>query len=193
MLCSVLILVCPSLSLIVIHTRTQTPLVSPGKISTVSAKNGGEQMASEWLKPPTMVPTTSLSLSLSLTRRPLSPSLPARSRVLAQLHPSLFNASLTALAKEAQAQWKPHGTTQSQPRGEREAGERERRRSVEGRRTQGFDCFISPTVWDFSPPPVLFSAPLFLDRCTACNNLKSRNSRNVRSHARDLLLLKQLK
>lgn len=33
-----------------------------------------------------------VSLSLSLTRRPLSPSLPARSRVLAQLHPSLFNA-----------------------------------------------------------------------------------------------------
>lgn len=87
-----------------------------------------------------------VSLSLSLTRRPLSPSLPARSRVLAQLHPSLFNASLTALAKEAQAQWKPHGTTQSQPRGEREAGERERRRSVEGRRTQGFGCFISPPV-----------------------------------------------
>lgn len=161
MLCSVLILVCPSLSLIVIHTRTQTPLVSPGKISTVSAKNGVEQMASEWLKPPTMVPTTSLSLSLSLTRRPLSPSLPARSRVLAQLQPSLFNASLTALAKEAQAQWKPHGTTQSQPRGEREVGERERRRSVEGRRTQGFGCFISPPVWDFSPPCVIFSPSIF--------------------------------
>ncbi len=48
------------------HTRTQSPLVSPGKISTVSAKNGVEQMASEWLKPPTMVPTTSLSFCPTL-------------------------------------------------------------------------------------------------------------------------------
>lgn len=29
---------------------------------------------------------------------------------------------LTGLAKEAQARWKPHGATQSQPRGEKEEG-----------------------------------------------------------------------
>lgn len=114
------------------HARTQPPLVSPGKISTVSAKNRVEQMASEWLKPPTMVPTTSLYLSIPLSLHLLTASLssPSCSRVPAQLHPSsgcIIPASsmpsrLTGLAKEAQAHWEPHGATQSQPRGEREEG-----------------------------------------------------------------------
>lgn len=54
------------------NTRTQIPLVSPGNLSTVSVKSGEkkervEQMASKWLKPPTMVPTSSPILLLALS------------------------------------------------------------------------------------------------------------------------------
>lgn len=87
-----------------------------------------------------------VSLSPSLVDRFLPLYLPAPAFSPSYTQAFSMASSLTALAKEAQAQWKPHGTTQSQPRGEREAGERERRRSVEGRRTQGSSCFISPPV-----------------------------------------------
>lgn len=88
-------------------------------------------MASEWLKPPTMVPTTSLSFYPTLPHLlTTSLSSPPRSRVPVQLHPSSgcitrafsMPSRLTGLAKEAQTHWKPHGATQSQPRGEREEG-----------------------------------------------------------------------
>lgn len=53
---------------------------------------------------------------------------------------------LTVLAKEARAHWKPHGATQSQPRGEREEGGEqdgeERWRRVEAR----FFCFVPPPM-----------------------------------------------
>lgn len=128
------------------HCCTNTPVVSQGNISTVRAKNGVEQMASEWLKPPTMVHTTSLSFSptlpsfadFSLLDPPVHTSPSSRFTVAASSMPSW----LTVLAKEARARWKPRGATQSQPRGEREeGGERdgeERWRRVEAR----VFCFV---------------------------------------------------
>lgn len=134
------------------HTRTQAPLISPGKISTVSAKNGVEQMASEWLKPPTMVPTTFPSFSLPLPRL-LTTSLSSppcacpATPIVWMHHPRLFNAiQACSSCQEAQAHWKPHGATQSQPRGERGIqGEKERWREVE---TWCFFFFLPPLLND---------------------------------------------
>lgn len=138
------------------HSRTQAPLISPGKISTVSAKNGVEQMASEWLKPPTMVPTTFPSFSLPLPRL-LTTSLSSppcacpATPIVWMHHPSLFNAiQACSSCQEAQAHWKPHGATQSQPRGERGIqGEKERWREVE----TWFFFFYRPssTTWNLTP------------------------------------------
>lgn len=162
MLCSVLILVCPSLSLIVIHTRTQTPLVSPGKISTVSAKNGGEQMASEWLKPPTMVPTTSLSLSLSLPHSstafslstcPLPRSRPATPKPFqCQSHSSCQRGSGSVEA--------PRHHTKSAKRRKRggRTGEKKKRG---GEEDAGVRLFYFSNCLRFPPPCVIFSPSIF--------------------------------
>lgn len=90
-----------------------------------------------------MVPTTSLALSPHWSTTSLF-NLP----VHAQLYPSSgcisMPSSLTVLAKEAQAHWKPHGATQSQPRGERDEGgwgKRSRRISGE-KRNLLFSCLI---------------------------------------------------
>lgn len=64
-----------------LHKHSRRLLSShQGNISTVRAKNRVEQMAPEWLKPPTMVPTTSISfyptlphlLTISLPSPPCS-------------------------------------------------------------------------------------------------------------------------
>lgn len=90
-------------------------------------------MASKWLKPPTIVSTTSWSfspshdgyLALFLFTPLLLPS--SNHRLDASSLPVSMPSSLRVLAKESHAFWKPHGEAQSQPRGEKGEGSAGRR------------------------------------------------------------------
>lgn len=107
-----------------------------------------EQMASKWLKPPTMAPTTS-SLSFS-SHSPsfadyfffsfffcLLPSHRLDSAIAASSMPS----RLTICAKEAQAHWKPHGANTKSAKRRKRGGRRGKEGGQEGeerwRRAQG--------------------------------------------------------
>lgn len=173
-LCSVPILFCPSLSLIVVHTLAHRLLSSHrGKYPPSVRKmewnrwHQNDWNHLQWFPQLSYLSTRpSLLCWLLLSPPPLRPC----SRVPAQLHPSpgcivpvsSMPSRLTGLAKAAQAHWKPRGATQSQPRGEREEGGVQGGEDI-GRKGggEGFWCFF------FSPPPptgslALISAAVFL-------------------------------
>lgn len=160
-LCSVPILFCPSLSLIVAHTLAHRLLSSHrGKYPPSVRKmewnrwHQNDWNHLQWFPQLSYLSTRpSLLCWLLLSPPPLRPC----SRVPAQLHPSpgcivpvsSMPSRLTGLAKAAQAHWKPRGATQSQPRGEREEGGVQGGEDI-GRKGggEGFWCFFfffSPT------------------------------------------------
>lgn len=130
----------------------------------------------------------SLSLSPSLVDRFLPLYLPAPA--FSPSYTQAFSMSVSQLLPKRLrlngSPTAPHKVSQEEKE-RRENGREEEAWRGGGRRGSAV-LFLH--LFEIPPPPVLFSAPLFLDHCTACNNLKSRN---IRSHARDLLLLKQLK
>lgn len=130
------------------NTCTQTPLVSPGNISTVSAKNGVEQMASEWLKPPTMVPTTSLSFYPTLPPHFSLLNPPHRSHVPIVWihHRSLFNAILARCScqRGSGSLEAPWSDTKSAKRRKRVGRRTRRRRKVGESGGKGSGAFPPP-------------------------------------------------
>lgn len=166
---SVPILFCPSLSLIVVHTLAHRLLSShQGKYPlSVRKMEWNRWHQNDWnhLQWFPQLPYLCTPLSLICWLLPSPRPLP-RSRFPAQLHPSSectipassMPSRLTGLAKEAQARWKPHGATQSQPRGEREEG------GVQGGEERWREEEATALV--FFPPPTwnraLILAALFL-------------------------------
>lgn len=140
------------------NTCAHIPFVSPSYLSIFplpkvegekKKRERVEQMASKWLKPPTMAPTTSSSLSFS-SHSPsfadyfffffffcLLPSHRLDSAIAASSMPS----RLTICAKEAQAHWKPHGANTKSAKRRKRGGRWGKEGGQEGeerwRRAQG--------------------------------------------------------
>lgn len=106
------------------HTNkcTRARLISPGNISTASARKKNpsmEQMAALRVKPPTTIPTTSPTPHLpTLSFTDCNP--PGAFRFAAAT--SSMTSRLEVPAREARARREPCGAAQSQPRGEEKGG-----------------------------------------------------------------------